>query len=141
MPIASLVAFASGLAAAAQPIEAQRYRTADGIEVLTSRATAMTPAAAVAVRPAAPAASRVAVPSTDQSERDKDRVAILAGELLAEGRQLEQKRKALRDPKTGGGMTSEQLQALRDEVQRHENNVLSLNREIRRVSASAAGRP
>lgn len=138
--VAALAACAAGFAGAAQPIEARRYRTADGIEVLTSRATAMSPAAAVtAPRPAEPAASRVIAPAV-QSERDKDRLAILAGELLAEGRRLEQKRQALRSPKAGGELTSEQLQALREEVQRHEANVISLNREMRRVSSSAAGR-
>lgn len=137
--IAALAGCAAGLATAAQPIEARRYRTADGVEVLTSRATAMSPSAATAARAAAPAASRAVAPA-EQSARDKDRLAILAGELLAEGRQLEQKRKALRAAQNAGEMTSEQLQGLRDEVQRHESNVHALDREIRRASSVASGR-
>jgi hypothetical protein len=125
--------------ATAQTLEARRYRTADGVEVLTSRVAApkAAPASAVtapaATPPAAPASRPVVAPAV-QAVRDQDRVAILGGELLAEGRMLEHKRQQLRSPKATAEMTAEQLQALRDEVRRHEDNVIALNRELRRVA-------
>jgi hypothetical protein len=138
-----LVCLLACAGAAGQALEARRYRNADGIEVLTSRASAPRPgvgasAAVPASSPPAVAPHPIAASAADTALREKDRLAILAGELLAEGRRLEQQRVRLRSPAVQQ-MTSDEQQALRDELYRHEQNILALNREIRRVSTNGGG--
>jgi len=138
------------------PIEASRYRTAEGVEVITGRASALpstapgpgTPAAAT---PAAkmrdasqvpmlhpvstPVAKPAPIPADEQASRDKDRVNILTSELINEGKALEKKRSALRSPKVDAELSTEQQQALREEIARHEANVKALNAELRRAGS------
>lgn len=133
---------ASPLARAQSPVqglEAKRYRNADGVEVLTSRALPPAPAPApvqgVAAGPARASGGMptVRVAPQDQATRDRDRLAILNGELMLEAQALSTKRQALNSPRAGLDLTSVQVQALRDDVARHEENIRALNREIRRM--------
>ena len=75
----------------------------------------------------------------DQAERDRDRLTILTAELMTEGRALEQKRSALKSPRASMDLGSDQLQALRDSVERHESNIRALNAEIRQVNLASRG--
>lgn len=159
-----------GGGATAATLEANRYKNSEGVEVLTSRGSlaALAPPVALEAEKAralpssppapssrsAPSARRASAPPTAaaapgnrqinadvQAERDRDRTTILTQELVAEGRALEVKRQTLRSPRSAFDMTAEQQQALREQVARHEGNVLALNREIMRakLSTSAAG--
>ena len=135
---------AASLPAVAQNLEARRYRTAEGIEVLTGRPApaSSAPAAAQAVPaplpPAVPPAVQgQRVPAAAQAERDRDRLAILNAELMTEGKALADKRRALASPRVALDLTSEQLQALRDSIAGHEENIRALTREIRRLPAAA----
>jgi len=136
-----LLALCAALPVAAQTLEARRYRTTDGVEVLTSRAQAAAPAAsapAVQVAPppaAAPEARRV--PPDTQTNRDRERFAILNAELMTEAKALTTKRQALTSPRVSMDLTSEQLQALRDSIAAHEENIRAINREIQRLPAAA----
>ncbi len=148
-----------------QGLEAKRYRNADGVEVLTSRALppAPAPTPGVAAGPASasgasggagsPAAAgrsgtpgllpaggapAIRVAPQDQAARDRDRLAILNGELMLEAQALSTKRQALNSPRAGLDLTSVQVQALRDDVARHEENIRALNREIRRMPVPGA---
>ncbi|MFT7722016.1 MAG: hypothetical protein QM788_04170 [Roseateles sp.] len=146
-----LLAASTAHAAQAQALEARRYRTSEGVEVLTGRpapaasapvAVSAAPAAAASPpgRPASPPQARQ-VPAAAQADRDRERFGILQAELMAEARSLSAKRLALASPRAGLDLTSEQLQALRDNIARHEENIRALNREIRRLPASAMSGP
>ena len=136
------------------PIEASRYRTSDGVEVITGRSSALPSTAVMAapqVAPAAkardasetpmlhpvsmPVAKPAQVPAEEQASRDKDRINILTSELINEGKALEKKRAALRSPKVDAELSTEQQQALREEIARHEANVKALNAELRRAGS------
>jgi chromosome segregation ATPase len=138
-------AFVGGAAhcAPVQPIEASRYKNAEGVEILTSRGAPVAPSPSHAVESRTPASSaasaRRSAPedTASERERERERLNILTSELISEGRALESKRLALRSPRVAIDLSSEQQQSLRDEVERHENNVRALNREIKRVSAAA----
>ncbi|WP_422013417.1 hypothetical protein [Roseateles sp.] len=146
-----LLATCTAHAALAQTLEARRYRTSDGVEVLTSRpapvsAAASVPMAAMAAPaplPAAPAqpAQAQRVPAGAQIDRDRERFSILNAELMTEAKALSAKRQALASPRASLDLTSEQLQALRDNIARHEENIHAINREIRRLPASAVSGP
>ena len=129
--------------AAVEPLEASRYKNADGIEVLTSRKTPVAAAPVVAAPTLAkpqPAETRSAASSPIvmvrkidpelQAERDRDQKSILMQELVNEGRALEQKRQTLRAPRSALDLTADQQQTLREQIARHESNVRSLNSEI-----------
>jgi hypothetical protein len=147
------------------PIEASRYRTADGVEVITGRPSALpsttsstsTPATAKAattasvsappskardasdtamLRPVSlPAVKPSPVPPDEQASRDRERVNILTSELIHEGQALEKKRTALRSPKVDAELSRDQQQTLREEIARHEANVKALNAELRRAGS------
>jgi hypothetical protein len=138
------------------PIEASRYRTADGVEVITGRPSALPstttsstsapqgtqPAKArdasetAMLRPVSlPTAKPAPVPADEQAGRDRERVNILTSELINEGKALEKKRLALRSPKVDSELSKEQQQALREEIARHEANVKALNAELRRAGS------
>ena len=138
----------------ATPIEASRYRTPDGVEVITGRASALPSTAVPAapqVVPAAkmrdasetpmlhpvsmPIARPAPVPAEEQASRDKDRINILTSELITEGKALEKKRTALRSPKVDAELSTEQQKTLREEIARHEANVKALNAELRRAGS------
>ena len=136
------------------PIEASRYRTSDGVEVITGRSSAL-PSTAVMAAPQVAPAARVRdasetpmlhpvsmpiakpspVPPEEQASRDKDRINILTSELITEGKALEKKRTALRSPKVDAELSAEQQKTLREEIARHEANVKALNAELRRAGS------
>ena len=124
--------------AAVEPLEASRYKNADGIEVLTSRKTPVVPApvaskpqaAEVRVSASSPIVMVRKIDPQLQAERDRDQKTILMQELVNEGRALEQKRQSLRAPRSALELTADQQQTLREQIARHESNVRSLNSEI-----------
>lgn len=136
-----LLALWATLPVGAQTLEARRYRTAEGVEVLTSRAA---PAPAVvasapAVQPPAPPVpvpEARRIPPDTQTERDRERFAILNAELMTEAKALSTKRQALGSPRASQDLTGEQLQALRDSIAAHEENIRAIDREIRRLPAA-----
>lgn len=157
--IATSFLLGAGLEArAATTVEATRYKTREGVEVIVGRDVGAAPAAALAnskrqpasqatvanpgaaaIGTAAPSGVSYKVPVQDQAERDRDRLTILTAELMTEGRALEQKRSALKSPRASMDLGSDQLQALRDSVERHESNIRALNAEIRQVNLASRG--
>jgi hypothetical protein len=147
-----LLAACAAHSAMAQTLEARRYRTSDGVEVLTGRpapvsAAASVPMAALATPALPPSTSPPAplpasearrVPADTQVGRDRERFAILNAELMTEAKALSAKRHALASPRASQDLTSPQLQALRDNIADHEENIRAINREIRRLPASVA---
>jgi hypothetical protein len=148
-PARALLLMASliGCEAAAQTLEAARYRTAGGIEVLTNRKPGAKTAdiavaprssrqgreAAVDLRTGAASAEHRIAPEL-QASRQRERVAILTRELIAEAQALEIKRRALHASGPTSELTTAQQDALRDEVRRHEESVAALRRELGRES-------
>ena len=137
----ALLALVAAFSVSAQTLEARRYRTAEGVEVLTSRAAPVPAAVASAPAmqmpaPSAPAPEARRVPPDTQTERDRERFAILNAELMTEAKALSTKRQALGSPRASQDLNSEQLQALRDSIAAHEENIRAIDREIRRLPAA-----
>lgn len=136
---------------AAESIAPTRYKTADGMEVIVGRNAASEPVKvapptarqagiratdAQASHPTTASAGQESVSGKQQIDRDRDRVNILTGELITEGRALGRIRQALPSPRASVDLSEEQLQALRMNLGRHEVNIRSINNELRRTQTS-----
>jgi uncharacterized protein involved in exopolysaccharide biosynthesis len=152
------LAITSGVALAAAPIAPNRYRTAEGVEVIVGRDPA--PLAAAANPNSAPSTSKARATLTDnlasapastdgthrvsekeQTDRDRERVNILTNELVNENRALDLNHQALKSPRASVDLDAQQLQALRASAERHEANIKALTDELRRASGSKIAGP
>lgn len=143
-----LLALASGSAAAADTISAQRYVDAQGVEVIQNRSPA--PAAgtirqlsgaterAASVKLAAPAPAsgvrdaRFQVSAGEQARRDLDRVGILEQELNNEMRavgEITRLSAALAGSAPGGQDQARVKERMND----HQKNIAALQAELRRA--------
>lgn len=107
-----------------------------------SPAAGAQPVRPVAAQPAAqsgPAAAAVANPgpagfprvdSQTQRSRDDSRRRILEDELVTERRSLDRARAELNESAQRGANTPDRLKPLQDTVERHERNIIALQREI-----------
>ncbi len=85
--------------------------------------------------PGQPAVMRPANPRTAQSRvRQDERVEILTQELTREGKDLNAKQRLLELPHGKDPITDGLRERILDEVKRHEQNLVSLGREIDRVT-------
>ena len=139
---ASLLAATAGAA----PIAPARYVDAQGVEVIHNRGAepavasgqVTTPAEPPAPAPRKPVAAaaidaRMQVSADAQRARDRDRVAILQQELATEVRALEasfQRAKQAAPDK----LSAADSRRVTEEMYAHQQNILSLNSELRRAS-------
>lgn len=140
----------------ARAATAEAYRRVDGqgIELIRDRIPAGSPpdALPVATRTtraaAAPSASgsapavvvreaRAAVSAREQSQRDKDRLAILFQELKEETAHYQRMRQALDHPALKARSDGEEWRRLSEQRDRHEQNIKALHAEIRRTQPSS----
>jgi hypothetical protein len=148
--VVTLCLVAGNCAVAQTSSEVTRIRDAQGVEILSNRKAADVPlgdgrsiqstrsltvtsdqgSAAKSAKAPSHQPSSFRVDPSVQAERDRERQRILLSELQDEGRKLTAKRRALDNPRLAFDLSSEQQQALRDSVQRHEENIKALNREL-----------
>lgn len=115
--------------------EAVRYRDAHGVEIIGGRSTsvpapsaasaALAAVAAVAAQRTTPA--RWQVEPHEQQARDLDRVAILRQELMAEQAAIDLHLRHSR------GLDTEAELRARDQLRRHQQNIIALQAEINRT--------
>jgi hypothetical protein len=130
----------------AQSSEAARYVNRQGVEIIQNRIAETPPASAskpaatetaaartTAERPVAVRDARFQIPAKEQSERDRDRLAILRQELLTEMENYQTKNKILHSPSMQASLSEAQLQRVRDTAHAHEQNIRDLNSEISRA--------
>lgn len=121
-----LLALAS-VTAASHGAEAIRYRDAHSIEIIGGRSTSVpAPLAALVARRTTPA--RWQVEPHEQQARDLDRVAILRQELMVEQAAIDAHLRHSR------GLAAESQQRARDQLHRHQQNIIALQAEIKRAS-------
>lgn len=140
--------------AQSQSIEAKRYLSVQGIEIVQNRDTRAVPVdnkttvappdgkplpravkpTKSAVGPNEVAGNAAVVSNSDQSLRDQDRLAILRQELNAELTQFQAKTMALQASGVKEKISSEEQQHLRYLVSLHEQNIKALTAEINRAA-------
>jgi hypothetical protein len=148
--LVTLCLVAGNCAVAQTSSEVTRIRDAQGVEILSNRKAADVPlgdgrsiqpsrsltvtldqgSAAKGAKAPSHLPSSFRVDQSVQAERDRERHRILLSELQDEARKLTAKRRALDNPRLAFDLSIEQQQALRDSVQRHEENIKALNREL-----------
>lgn len=117
----------ASVTAASHGAEAIRYRDAHGIEIIGGRSTSVpAPSAALVARRTTPA--RWQVEPHEQQARDLDRVAILRQELMAEQAAIDLHLSHSR------GLAAESQQHSRDQLRRHQQNIIALQAEIKRTA-------
>jgi hypothetical protein len=137
-----------------QSIEAKRYLSTQGIEIVQNRdaravsvdnkATGAAPDGKPLSQAAKPTQSAVGssevagkagvVSTSDQSLRDQDRLVILRQELNTELAQFQAKTTALQTPGLKEKISVEEQQRLRYLLGLHEQNIKALTAEINRAS-------
>lgn len=109
--------------------EAVRYRDAHGVEIIGGRSTSVpapsTASAALGAQRTTPA--RWQVEPHEQQARDLDRVAILRQELVAEQAAIDLHLRHSR------GLDAEAELRARDQLRRHQQNIIALQAEINRT--------
>ena len=133
---------------AVQPV---RYTNSEGIEIIQNRGAAQgrgssgqpaAPASRGGKGPAAKGEGRVDARPMDVAVSrppravvdNRERINILTHELIAETNDLETKRKLLKTPRGTNDLVDQMYARLEREVRDHQENILALNREIRRVA-------
>ncbi len=138
--------------AAAHTVEAERFMSAQGVEMIHGRNSN---AAGLEEKPASASKAKSGVsgavsdnhsttkghdidfgstvPPKDQIDKDRDRLAILQQELRKELAMFQRKTHVMQTPGLKAKLDDENLLRLSAEIADHEQNVRSLNAEIGRV--------
>jgi hypothetical protein len=77
-----------------------------------------------------PAASRKSSATASSAVSNEGRMEVLMHELMAEQQALEVKRKVMKSPRVDVDLAAADKQKLVDDIQRHEENIRALGREL-----------
>lgn len=141
-----------GAARATGPVSVERYVDRQGVEFIRNRPlpsiAAPPPAGSAIVNLASSPTTSVAraepdlagrdprmrISSDEQAMRDKDRATILKQELMIESQKFEEKRKKLAVQSMRERGADPELTRLKEELHSHQENMRSLNAELRRTA-------
>lgn len=141
-----------GAARATGPVSVERYVDRQGVEFIRNRpppsiaasppagsaivdlASSQAPSLARAEPDLAGRDPRMRISADEQAMRDKDRATILKQELMIESQKFEDKRKKLAVQSMRERGAEPELTRLKEELHSHQENMRSLNAELRRTA-------